>query len=293
MFPWRPDTPLQTDAMNSIQDFRNFYARFVVGNATKPNDRLIAAFASVERERYVGAGPWKISTHFSGYLDTISDDPRHLYQDVLIGLLPDRFINNGQPSLHARCLAACNPQSGDTVLHVGAGTGYYTAILAELVGPGGNVLAYEIEAELADRARHNLSHLPNVRVIGASGCDAALPQADVIYVNASAPQPMPVWLDALKTGGRLIFPLTPHKGVGCMLLVTRLSEAGYAAILVSGAAFIPCVGADNDAMSQTLAEALKKQPVNFVKSLHRNNHPDTSAWCAGEGWWLSTAEPAE
>jgi protein-L-isoaspartate(D-aspartate) O-methyltransferase len=279
--------------MKSIQEFRNFYARFVVGNSTKPNDRLIAAFASVERERYVGAGPWKISTHYSGYLDTISDDPRHIYQDVLIGLLPDRFINNGQPSLHARCLAACNPQSGDSVLHIGAGAGYYSAILAELVGPGGNVLAYEIEAELADRARRNLSHLPNVRVIGASGCAAALPQADVIYVNASAPQPMPVWLDALKPGGRLIFPLTPHKGIGCMLLVTRLTEARYAATAVSGAAFIPCVGADNDAMSRTLTHALKKRPIHSVKSLRRNNHPDTSAWCAGDGWWLSTAEPAE
>jgi protein-L-isoaspartate O-methyltransferase len=188
--------------MNSIQDFRNFYARYIVGNSTKPNERLVAAFAAVERENYVGAGPWKISTLYAGYLDTISDDPRHLYQDVVIGLVPDRHINNGQPRLHALCLAACNPKSGESVLHIGVGAGYYSAILAELVGSGGTVLAYEIETDLADRARRNLSHLPNVQVVGASGCAAALPPADLIYVNASSPQPMPVWLDALNSRHR-------------------------------------------------------------------------------------------
>jgi protein-L-isoaspartate(D-aspartate) O-methyltransferase len=278
--------------MNSVQDFRNFYARFVVCNLGKPDERVIAAFAAVERELYVGPGPWKISARASGYIDTVADDPRVLYQDVLVGLIPDRHINNGQPSLHARCLVACQPQPGNSVLHIGAGTGYYTAILAHLAGASGNIIAYEIESSLAERAKRNLSHLPNVKVIGASGCDAALPPADVIYVNASATQPMPVWLDALKMGGRLIFPLTPSKGVGCMLLVVRLGEAKYSANAVIGAAFTPCVGAQDEGMSQTLSDAIKTQSVGLVRSLRRNSNPDATAWCVGNGWWLSTAEPA-
>jgi protein-L-isoaspartate(D-aspartate) O-methyltransferase len=278
--------------MNSIQDVRNFYARYVAGYLGKPDERLIAAFATVEREHYVGTGPWKVWTFGSGYIDTVIDDPRILYQDVLIGLAPARGINNGQPSLHGRCLAVCAPKSGDAVLHVGAGTGYYTAILAELVGSGGNVAAYEIDKELADRARGNLSHLPNVKVIGTSGCEATLPKADVIYVNAGATQPMPVWLDALKIGSRLIFPLTPIKGHGCMLLVTRQAEAKYVATAASGAAFTPCVGARDDTMSKVLLDAFKRQPVTLVKSLRRDNKPDASAWCEGDGWWLSTNEPA-
>jgi protein-L-isoaspartate(D-aspartate) O-methyltransferase len=277
--------------MNSIPDFRRFYARYVVGNSTKPNERLIATFAAVEREHYAGPGPWKISTHFAGYLDTVSDDPRHLYQDVLIGLIPERHINNGQPSLHARCLAAGNSQSGETVVHIGAGTGYYTAILAELVGAGGKVMAYEIEPELADRARRNLSHLPNVQVIGVSGCAATLPPADFIYVNASTPQPLPVWLGALKPGGRLMFPLTPNKGVGCMLLVSRLGETKYAATAVSGAAFIPLVGGGDDTMSETLAAVLKKSSVALVKSLRRNSQPDASAWCGATAGGFPPANP--
>ena len=280
-------------AMSSIQDFRSFYARYVVSNFGAADERLIAAFASVAREHYVGAGPWKVGTIVSGYLDTIVDDPRILYQDVLIALKPEHHINNGQPSLHALCLAACNPKPGDSVLHIGAGTGYYTAILAQLVGPDGEVTAYEIDDELAGLARRNLNHLPKVKVIAASGCDATLPEADVIYVNAAASQPMAVWLDAMKIGARLIFPLTPGREPGCMLLVTRLAWAKYAAMAVSGAAFTPCVGAVDEAMSKVLASTLKKRSVKLIKSLHRNHLVDDSVWCRGNGWWLSTGEPAE
>ena len=279
--------------MNSIQDFRSFYARYVVSNFGATDERLIAAFALVERERYVGAGPWKVGTIASGYIDTTGDDPRVLYQDVLIALKPEHHINNGQPSLHALCLAACNPKLGDSVLHIGAGTGYYSAILAQLVGPDGEVMAYEIDNELAGLARRNLSHLPKVKVIAASGCDAALPQADVIYVNAAATQPMAVWLDAMKIGARLIFPLTPSREAGCMLLVTRLAWAEYAATAVSGAAFTPCIGAVDEAMSEILSSVMKKRSVKLIKSLRRNNRADDSVWCRGDGWWLSTGEPAE
>ena len=48
-----------------------------------------------------------------------------------------------------------------------------------------------------------------------------------------------------------------------------------------------------DAMSEALAAALKKSFVALVKSLRRNNQADASAWCVGDGWWLSTSEPAE
>ena len=52
----------------------------------------------------------------------------------MIGILPERNLNNGQPSLHAALIAAAAPQPREHVVHVGAGVGYYTSILAELVG---------------------------------------------------------------------------------------------------------------------------------------------------------------
>jgi protein-L-isoaspartate(D-aspartate) O-methyltransferase len=214
-----------------------------------------------------------------------------LYQDILVGLATDRGINNGQPSLHANCLDACSPVEGEFVVHVGAGTGYYTAILAALVGPTGNVVALEIQADLADRARDNLKHLPNVTVLSDSATEAHLPNADVIYVNAGATHPLASWLDALNVGGRLIFPLTPNDELGCMLLVTRATPAGYAASVVARVAFIPCAGARDDFASEALAAALETQSIKTVQSLHRGTNPDSTAWCIGTDWWLSTAAP--
>lgn len=277
--------------MASIQDYRDFYANFVVGTAGSSSLRLTAAFAATPREDYLGAGPWPIFTG-SGYLPTLSQDPRLLYQDVLVGLATERGINNGQPTLHARCLAACDPQAGESVIHVGAGTGYYTAILAALVGPAGSVLAYEIEADLAASAAANLQHLPQVSVVNASASAGDLPAADVIYVSAGATHPLPSWLDALKRGGRLIFPLTPKHGFGGMLLVTRNGAMQYAAAIIARVAFVPCIGGRDEATADVLAAAFEARPIAAVKSLRRDSKPDDSAWCVGRGWWLSTAEPA-
>lgn len=123
--------------MNAIQDYRTFYANLIVRGTGSSNERLIAAFSSVEREHYVGKGPWQIAV-IDGYIPTISDDPRLLYQDILVGLATNRGINNGQPSFHANFLNACSPVDGELAVHIGAGTGYYTAILAALVGTTGN-----------------------------------------------------------------------------------------------------------------------------------------------------------
>jgi protein-L-isoaspartate(D-aspartate) O-methyltransferase len=276
--------------VKSIQDYRDFYANFIVKSVGSSSERLIAAFSSTPREHYVGAGPWQIFVG-SGYLTTVSDDTRLLYQDVLVGLATDRGINNGQPSLHARCLAACAPAIGESVIHIGAGTGYYTAVLAALVGSTTSVIAYEIEADLAERARGNLKQLSNVQVVAGTASEAAVPSADVIYVNAGATHPLSSWLDALNIGGRLIFPLTPNEGFGVMLLVTRLGATSYAASIITRAAFIPCIGARDDAASKALSAAVETQSIKAVKSLHRNAKPDDTAWCVGTNWWLSTAPP--
>ena len=47
-------------------------------------------------------------------------------------------LNNGEPSLHATSMAAADPAASETVVHIGAGTGYYTAILASVRGEAGN-----------------------------------------------------------------------------------------------------------------------------------------------------------
>jgi protein-L-isoaspartate(D-aspartate) O-methyltransferase len=273
--------------MATIDEFRAFYARYVVAKAKSGDERLVAAFAAVERERFVGAGPWSVQTP-NGYVTTGTDDPRLLYQDILIGLVAERNLNNGEPSSHALWISALDVTPGASIVHVGSGTGYYTAILAQLAGPSSSINAYEIDEDLAKRAARNLAGFACVKVQCASGAAGPLPKADVIYVNAGATRPMDAWLDALAPGGRLLFPLTPDLGLGGMLLVTRKGEREFSAKFVSRAGFIGCIGARDEAGALALAKSFERGGFECVKSLRRDMPADGSAWCIGQGWWLST-----
>ena len=273
--------------MDRIQAHRLFFANLITANAGIPQgSELAAAFASTPREQFVGPPPWRVFTR-QGYIETLSDDPAFLYQDVVISLGSKESLNNGQPSLHALCIAALAPAKGERVVHIGAGSGYYTTLLAKLVGETGAVDAYEIEPELAERAHNNLAELSYVKVHLRSGAEGPLPECDVLYVNAGATHPLAVWLDALRPNGRLSVPLTPAEGYGAMLLITK-QDSGYAARFLLQVQFVPCIGARDEATAQKLAKAFRNGKWSKVKSLHRNDEPDGTCWCSGPGWWLST-----
>lgn len=269
---------------------RQAYAAEITRRAGVSDPRIEAAFAAVPREDFAGPPPWRIgSGGLFGLAST--DDPARLYEDVLIAIDANRGINNGQPSLHAQSIGALAVKEGETVVQIGAGAGYYTAILAELVGPKGKVIAYEIEPDIAARAAANLARYPQVEVRARSGVED-LPLADAIYVNAAASHPLRAWLDALKPGGRLIFPLQAAHSSGAMLMVTR-PERGEAwpARLLTGVVFIACEGAQDPAMGRKLDEAFRRGGANGVRSLRFGGAPSRSDWVRGDGWALST-EPA-
>jgi protein-L-isoaspartate(D-aspartate) O-methyltransferase len=273
--------------VDRIEAHRSFFASLITAQAgIPPGSELAAAFASTPREQFVGPPPWRVFTR-SGYVETLTDDPAVLYQDVVVSLGSEGHLNNGQPTLHAFCIAALAPTRGERVVHVGAGSGYYTTILAKLVGESGVVDAYEIEPTLARRATDNLAAFSNVTVHARSGVEGSLPPCDVLYVNAGATEPLAVWLDALLPKGRLLFPMTPDGGVGAMLLVTKQEDGSFTARFLLQAQFVPCIGARNEATAQRLAEAFRDNSWTKVKSLHRNDEVDDSCWCSGPGWWLS------
>ena len=164
------------------------------------------------------------------------------HQNVVFALNREKRIHNGEPQLHGQLLGALHPVRGNTVLHIGCGTGYYSAVLAQLIGLSGKVIAYEIEPELARRAADKLKPWENVEVRAASGTEGELPRCDAIYVNAGATHPAVNWLDALNDKGRLVFPLTGVDRFGVSMLVTRLKNA-FSAKPVGYCGFIDCVGA--------------------------------------------------
>ena len=198
----------QMDRERELKIIRRAYAKQVAAAAGVGAPRIEAAFAAVARENFLGPGPWQIVRWGGGYRASPDADPVYLYTDDVIGIVPERNLNNGQPSLHAALIAAAAPQPKEHVVHVGAGVGYYTAILAELVGAAGAVTAIEFDAERAARATANFARAPHVRAVHGDGTRVVFEPADVIYVNAGATRPAASWLEQLKEGGRLILPLT-------------------------------------------------------------------------------------
>ena len=139
------------DHANALDDARKDFARQKADAAAWDDPRFQQAVLATPREDYLPAPPWLlIDPGLAQYHR--STVPADLYRDVLVSLDVGKGINNGQPTLHAAWIGKVRPQPGETVVHVGAGMGYYSAILARLVAPGGKVIAYEIEAALAEAA---------------------------------------------------------------------------------------------------------------------------------------------
>lgn len=273
-----------------INAAREFYAKVVAASGPKLQGDLEKAFAAVPRELFLGPGPWSAQVAANTYIRTPNDDPIHVYQDLLFALDADKNINNGQPSLHAHLLATLYPARGDTVLHIGCGTGYFSAVLAELVGHSGKVIAYEIEPELARHATENLKPWQNVQVRMTSGVGAALPRCDAIYVNAGATRPVGNWLDALNDGGGLVFPLAGSeqaRRAGVNLAVTRHGQS-FAAKTAGRSVFIPCDDATDADEGARVTVALETGQLWRTQSLVRSHMPDESALLVGDGWWLSS-----
>jgi protein-L-isoaspartate(D-aspartate) O-methyltransferase len=250
--------------------------------------RLEAAFAAVKREKFLGAGPWLILSMLRGtYLRTPDASPVHLYVDTAVSILKEKVLNNGQPSLYYRLLAETLVPEGARVVHVGAGTGYYTAVLGHLVGPAGTVTAIEYEPELAARARANLQDLPQVEVIQGDATQTPFAPADLILVSAGATHPVDHWLDGLKDGGQLVLPLTPDTGVGIVMGIRRRGERFFATLL-SPIFIYRCAGARDPQSASALAEALKRGGQNGVTRLYRGDPPALeNIWLQGENWCLA------
>lgn len=266
-------------------------ARYAATAAGPDAPALEAAFARVAREDFLPPPPWTLLR--PGGAELATSDADALYDaDALVVIDAGRGVNNGQPSLHGRWLAAVDPRPGERVLHVGCGGGYYTAVLAELVGPAGRVDAYEVEPDIAALAARALANRANVRVRAQSGAVGPLPFCDVIYVNAAAPAPERVWVEALAPGGRLIFPWRFGPEGEAALVIARAAPAlplRFSARALGAVRFIGLH--DGGAPAPASAEAAIDPGRAFAaRRLILRSEAAPDARCAADfGWaWLST-----
>ena len=285
---------------------RQAYARQIVAVAgVSGNGRLEAAFRAIPREQFLGPDPWSIVTIGRPPIRLPANDPVYAYQDVLFALSAERGVNNGGPSLHARMLNALSPQPGNSVVHLGAGTGYYAAILAHLVGPDGQVTAVEIDPALGALARAALQDTPSTDVIVDDALDWPREAVDRSYVNFGVTEPAAAWIERLAPGGRLVFPLglptpSPRPGgvrfasQGAAFIVER-SDHGLAASAVCPAYFIHAEGRLGSADVETsdrLKRAFQSGTMDFVRSLHwRQPTQPERCWYWSPEWSLSFDPP--
>ncbi len=113
-----------------------------------------------------------------------------------------------QPYIVALMLEALVLMPTDAVLEIGTGSGYVTALLAELTA---QVVSVERHPALADEARRVLTHrgYTNLKVIEGDGTQGYEPGAlyDAIIVSAAASEVPPALLAQLSEGGRMIIPV--------------------------------------------------------------------------------------
>lgn len=282
--------------MDDIATIRRWYAEDLRLRApVRRNMNVVDAFAAVPRERFLGPGPWHIrpDTRPDDLFTTPDDAPHWLYHDVLVAIDVERKLNNGMPSFWAHNLDHLELRRGERVLQVGAGTGYYTAILAEMVGAEGRVMAVEHDADLAARAQANLTAWPQAEIIAGNGRAYDPGPVDAVVVFAGSTHPAKLWLDRLAEGGRLMMPLTGANWWGFILRVVRHGER-FDAGSVGGVGIFPCVGGRDEAAGERLQKALEGvRPREIpIRALHRGEPAadvGERLWYAGPGFWLERA----
>ena len=172
-----------------------------------------------------------------------------------------------QPLVVAFMLEQLQPQRGDKILDIGSGSGWTAALLGEIVGPKGKVIAIDIVPELVEFGRKNVAKynflapyrpalleksgagagiekgLPAgrqgiVEFICADGSKGYKKEApyDKILTSASAQSLPRAWKEQLKIGGRIVTPIGSS-----IWLFTKKSETDFEEIEYPGFAFVPLI----------------------------------------------------
>jgi protein-L-isoaspartate(D-aspartate) O-methyltransferase len=282
--------------MRELDLRRRFFAEELEAVAKLRSPALVDAFATVPREQFLEPGPWTVLADGGESVmmgspvrtrTTPDADPARVYHNIAVAIDPARQLFNGQPGTLGAWIDTLELARGGRALHVGCGLGYYTAVMAECVGPAGRVVAYEVDGALAAAARRNLAsrYWVDTRHGDASGpIDGPF---DAILVNAGVTHPLDAWLDALAPGGRMLLPLTASMaamgstlGKGLVVLVTRDADAMSARVITVVAVY-SAVGLRDPDMDARLGTAMMAGPARWqaVKRLRRDAHePSDACW---------------
>jgi protein-L-isoaspartate(D-aspartate) O-methyltransferase len=187
------------------------------------DERLLAAMSKVPRHEFVSRQNWN---------EAYADHPVPIAEKQ----------TTSQPYMIAAMVQAAQIKPGDRVLEIGAGSGYQTALLAELAS---QVFAVERYPSLAETAQKTLERLGyrNAKIVTGDG-SLGLPEAapyDAIIVSAAAPRIPQALMDQLAVGGHLLIPVG-EADQQVLQLVQRNADGSTTARTLEGCRFVPLIG---------------------------------------------------
>lgn len=156
-----------------------------------PSSKIQQAFQEIDRKDFV-----------------MDEYKTEAYLDAPLPILSDQTIS--QPSTVAFMLDLLDVEKGDKILDIGAGSGWTTALLANLTGPKGNVIGLETIPDLVKFGQKNLAkyNLKNTEIKKAKKRIGILGQKfDKILVSAAAEDMPKELFMQLKVGGTLVIPV--------------------------------------------------------------------------------------
>ena len=186
------------------------------------NDRVLAVMARVPRHEFVDQRYWA---------QAYDDNPLPIGESQTIS----------QPYIVALMLELLAPAQDNAILEIGTGSGYQTALLAELASHVYTIERHPLLAFKAQAALERLGYLNITSEIGDGSVGlAAYAPYDSITVAAAAPTLPQKLFDQLKEGGRLVMPIGPADAQDLQLIK---KEGGQAVVSIQvGCRFVPLVG---------------------------------------------------
>jgi protein-L-isoaspartate(D-aspartate) O-methyltransferase len=197
---------------------------FLIKDGWLKTGRIIKAFENIERT------------------DFMPDDIKHL-AEINEAMPIGQGQTISQPLTVAFMFEQLKPKPGDNILDIGSGSGWTTALLAQIVGEKGKVIAIEIIPELKEFGKNNIIKYSFIKkgivqficLDGSKGYKKEAPY-DKILASAAGKEVPQAWKDQLKIGGRIVCPVGSS-----IFVIIKKSEKDFEQIEHPGFIFVPLV----------------------------------------------------